>query len=1255
MSLIVWTKVHAPIDNQLYWRQKCQTDCHVVALLAMPVVLFLFFLCVTLRILCEPLRSLTVFNETTIRNDSGIVFVRNILVRDLIHTFLGFRCYNLLLVFKLVKKMIKKGGNLCLKKAVIIAMAFVSSQVSSTEIQAFKQTAQTVKQSLSNPNNLILATGSFNPKQQELDFSSKGIAAISSQNYGIVQFNAKKSDYNWLQKNGFQVLQSMPKNAFVVQWNHANKDRLSTNKNIRWFGAYQAGYKISPQLWQENRKNPKHFQLLIHAFKDVSVKQLNGLIKKYFPNQKIVKTNIPSDFAQVVLEVKNSSLDNVLNKLAAIEDIQWITNYHAQQFFNAEATAAVQSGMTSGGSNDSYVPINTPLFDHGIFGSGQIVGIADSGLDRNEDWFVHLDKGNGIVTAITNAEDVTPPLVGTTHTNNKVFAYWTMPGAVAYDHGSTSYHGTHTSGSIAGDRQTTISGGVTGSISNPNSVGYDNDDGMAPNAQLLFNDIGSSSGLTGSGSKPMWQQAYAAGAFVHSNSYGAPTNGEYIGSDNQADEALRELDDLIILFAAGNDGAQTNSIASPGNAKNVTTVGALLHGNSSSVAYYSNKGPTDDGRLKPDISATGTSVESARGDSNNSNSVENASAISNSGTSMATPITAGATTLLRQYFTDGFYPTGTKTSANSIKPSGTLMKAMLLNGTKTDGGFFTNQIGWGRVWLDNNLYFPGDARKFRFWELKNNNGLKTGGQFSVDVDVLTGEEFRATLVWYDLPGPMGSGVTLVNNLDLTVQVGANSYKGNNFSSNNSVTSGTADAINTVEQVRFSNPVAGTYTLTVDASNIPGDGSYNSDKQGFALVVSGALGSGNTPNPNPVSPNPLTATANGVNGINLSWTDASADYDYYEVYRTQGTCASADLTAMRLVGQSATNSYTDDSTTGGYQYAYKIRALSADLVSEYSNCVDVISSQACDIPPTFAASSAVVSNNTASSCTISLQWQAASSNCPLNNAVHYNIYRSTIHGFTANASNKLGTTSALSFNDINAVMPNQTYFYMVKAEDSANNESLLSNEIAASAFGIGTAEGQLIDDVDNVSVMTLDGVWNISNERSSNGILSYRSAAEGANTYQANTCGRMYSKTISIPANPSSPASMSYQARYNIEANWDGVVVEISTDGGSSWNDLPPTGGYPNDFSSTGNPPVNACGYASSHGAFNGTSNGNFQAVTHDLSAYHGQTIQVRWSFSTDPGSEDEGFYLDELQFNNVNAPLACTMNTDLIFKHGFEL
>ena len=60
-------------------------------------------------------------------------------------------------------------------------------------------------------------------------------------------------------------------------------------------------------------------------------------------------------------------------------------------------------------------------------------------------------------------------------------------------------------------------------------------------------------------------------------------------------------------------------------------------------------------------------------------------------------------------------------------------------------------------------------------------------------------------------------------------------------------------------------------------------------------------------------------------------------------------------------------------------------------------------------------------------------------------------------------------------------------------------------------------------------------------------------------------------------------------------------------------------------------------------------------MTHDLTSYQGQTVQIRWNLSTDSGAEEEGFYLDELNYNNILTPQACTLYADeVIYEDGFE-
>ena len=398
------------------------------------------------------------------------------------------------------------------------------------------------------------------------------------------------------------------------------------------------------------------------------------------------------------------------------------------------------------------------------------------------------------------------------------------------------------------------------------------------------------------------------------------------------------------------------------------------------------------------------------------------------------------------------------------------------------------------------------------------------------------------------------------------------------------------------------------------------------------------------------PSILIATDLGLTGIDLSW-DAANNADYYEIYRNDGTCVSMQPGTMRYIGGSNSNTFIDSNTTGGYDYAYQVRAFNSDFESAYTNCIDVTSTQACLLPPQFSAAESSVANNVGASCTIDLIWPAANSNCPSVSDVSYNIYRSTDHNFVPDTGNLVTTVNnATTYSDLSAAA-GQVYFYRIEAVNNGNT-SEISPELASTAIGTPSNNiGVITDDVDNSLLMNMSGTWSVSNDRSSNGSLSYRSTFEGANTYTSNTCARMVSPELSIPS--SGTPSIDYQAWFEIEAEWDGVVVEISTDGGTNWNDLPPVGGYPSDFSETLNPPINGCGYPATQGAFGGVSSG-FDPFSHDLSSYLGETVHIRWSFSTDPGFEQEGFYIDQINYNNVNTFNTCGINSDLIFANGFD-
>jgi hypothetical protein len=200
-------------------------------------------------------------------------------------------------------------------------------------------------------------------------------------------------------------------------------------------------------------------------------------------------------------------------------------------------------------------------------------------------------------------------------------------------------HGTHTAASILGTGRAYASSGPPAA---------DHYRGVAPGAQLVHQStMDANGGLTGIplDLTRLFQQAYDEGARIHSNSWGAPLAGQYNTRSADADGFTWDHKDMLLVFSAGNDALDDNedgvvdpdSMGAPGTAKNVLTVGGTENyrptiestwsspdfpanpikddkkaDNVSGLAAFSGRGPTDDGRIKPDVVAPGTFIISAR-------------------------------------------------------------------------------------------------------------------------------------------------------------------------------------------------------------------------------------------------------------------------------------------------------------------------------------------------------------------------------------------------------------------------------------------------------------------------------------------------------------------------------------------------------------------------------------------------------------------------------------------------------------------
>ncbi|MCD6327532.1 S8 family serine peptidase [bacterium] len=571
-----------------------------------------------------------------------------------------------------------------------------------------------------------------------------------------------------------------------------------------WAGLYQPAFKISPELVVGGSGQDEAQSVIIQQFGRgaFELEELSQLVLECGARVELLDSSIFKDTQRLRVRVAGEDLLQLVTEVSRRSNVLWIDKYHPPFLLNDNSRWICQS----------YISPRTPVWDNGIHGEGQIVGVADTGLDADMCFF--YDESEGLPSSTVN------------NNQRKTIVYYDLAGNGDWDGHS---HGTHVAGSIAGDNFLT-----------PN--GYDFGDGMAYNAKLVVQDVGAGGSLVGlpGDLNTLFDQAMQAGAVIHSNSWGSGAN-YYTPSAQDIDEFMWDNPDFLIVVAAGNAGPEVNTVGSPSTAKNLVTAGATQNSYSGqdpdNVAIFSSNGPTADGRTKPTVCAPGQTVNSAACDYNVSSN--NCGLMMMQGTSMACPVTAGLSALVRQYYVDGYYPTGSKVPGDAFIPSAALLKATLVNcaanmsGDYIDGPIPSTGQGWGRILLDDALFFPGDDCQLMVFDVSP--GLLHGHSDTFEIKSNGSCKLEITLVWTDYPSTLSASQNIVNNLDLAlVTPDAATYKGNNYSGGASVVGGSFDAINVVECIQINEPISGNYEIEITGHNIP----YG--PQPYALVITGAV-------------------------------------------------------------------------------------------------------------------------------------------------------------------------------------------------------------------------------------------------------------------------------------------------------------------------------------------------------------------------------------------------------------------------------
>lgn len=655
----------------------------------------------------------------------------------------------------------------------------------------------------------------------------------------------------WLQEveaSGVELIAYVPNNAYLIRGDSSSLGRLMMRNQaavargegfIQWEGPFQSAHKIHPALAtamsEQSGETTVAVQLALS--KRSRVARDNPEVKqvKRLSSSVLVDAYGILNFTNLRIKLPAARIAD----LAALPNVVNIEPWNPPQLFDERASQIVAGELNTDGT--------------GPRGPGYLAWLAAHGFSSNFNFAIDVSD-TGIDRGFTEPDKLHPDFLDSSKQSRVLYA---RDYTSELEPGDVPGHGT---------LNLSIAGGANVASDSRDASGFGFGIGVAPFALLGSSKIFQSNGrfdLVDPYTR-LVSDAYRDGARVSSNSWGDVSNTYSIDSQ-EYDQRVRDAapdqpgnQELTICFAAGNAGFD-KSIGSPSTAKNVISVaageGSRKDGtdgcfvrdtdadSAMDIAFFSSRGPLDDGRIKPDIAAPGSHIEGAA----SQNPEFDGSGVCgqaldkpyfptgqtlytwSSGTSHSTPQVAGAAALVRQFLVN-----------HGESPTAALIKALLLNtttymtGMEAAGNLPHPAQGWGLLNL-------GRAFDNTPKILVNQTATFTDSGQSLTI---TGEvkdstqPFRVTLAWSDAPGFSGAA-PWVNDLDLEVAINGQVYRGNNFAGQDSQPGGDPDTKNNVEGVWLPSGTVGTFLVRVRAANIAGDGVPGNAvprDQDFALVV-----------------------------------------------------------------------------------------------------------------------------------------------------------------------------------------------------------------------------------------------------------------------------------------------------------------------------------------------------------------------------------------------------------------------------------
>jgi hypothetical protein len=514
---------------------------------------------------------------------------------------------------------------------------------------------------------IYLRAGSFDPLAGEPDVPAgmRRLLAAGRAGLRLVQFPGPIQDewYAAMEKAGLEVVTYIPDYAYLVWGDEASVERLADAAPLRWAGLYHPYYALHPALTAPEEL-PDEVDVIVqvynHAGAETTVQAILDRARTVLrpPYPVLVYTN---------LGVRVAAAD--LPWLASLPDVVNVEPYPRYRLLDEVQCQIMAGNLNGAGTQPS--------------GPGYLAWLQSRGFSTNPDDYPIVDvTDDGI-----DDGDATP-----THADFYVLGNTSNPDRLAYNYNWTSDpladggggHGNINASIVAGYNDRT-------GFPYEDASGYNYGLGINPYGRVAGSKVFNNAGkwdTTASGTQ-LINNSYLLGARISSNSWGCgyPYTqcwGAYDAEAQEYDYRVRDArptvtgnQEMVIVFAAGNDGTRSssNTVGTPGTAKNVITVGAAENyrpgwtdgcrvgssgaDNAQDIASFSSRGPTDDGRVKPDIVAPGTHIQGAASQSPNYNgngvcdkyrpSGQTFYAAS-SGTSHSTPAVAGAASLVYYWY-----------------------------------------------------------------------------------------------------------------------------------------------------------------------------------------------------------------------------------------------------------------------------------------------------------------------------------------------------------------------------------------------------------------------------------------------------------------------------------------------------------------------------------------------------------------------------------------------------------------------------